>query len=171
MLNYSKENKKDLEIKNKSLRCGLNLFLIFISVFLIYNYSEKVLFCLELFIAGFVNVLNLMMSGFVSLAIFLKPMFNYIGHYLLLVIVFFWLWSLYVFSKIEPNCLNTNEQWKKICHIMSFFILIYTFLYINSLEDISGNEKYAGIGYAIIWFSAMSHIYISTLSRSRTHEE
>lgn len=157
MLNYSNTHRKDPNIKSNALKCAITLAIIFLIGFVFYNYNEPILNGLE--------------ASFTATCEFLKPMFKIIGYYILWCFGFASLWSICVFCKIKPDCLESNTQWQKICHVISVSLVIYTMLYCTSLEKGPENSLHGITAMCFLMFGFLSNVFIAIAAAARRDDE
>lgn len=113
MINYIRN------IKNPALKCFLQVLPFFILFFILKDFGDEI---------G--SVISFSLEYSVKA---LSPLFRYAGEYIMGLITFIAVWSVYVYScliKTEKD-LDMIKFWKTISHIVTVCLFIYGYLYIT----------------------------------------
>lgn len=155
-------------IKNPALKCFIHVLPFFIVFFILKDFGTEIWSTMAIFFNGTTKVLS--------------PMFRFGGEYIMGLISFISVWSIYVYScllKTEKDH-NIIKTWKTIGHIITVFLFFYGSLYIgdtlNLMEELkstykpNGSLKYCinlifSIGL-VCFISIVANIYL--VGRMRT---
>ena len=149
-------------IKNPAFRCFMQIFPFFVAFFVWKDWGTEIWNGITYF---FNNSSTIML-----------PLFKNAGDYILGALVFFSVWSIFIFSNIVnsktvKDHITTLNFWKNISHITTLFLFIYTVSYImynaslysdTLAYSVVRDKAYNTLGclYLICLFVFASNIYI-----------
>lgn len=159
-------------IKNPALKCFIHVLPFFVGFFILKDFGTDIGAAIKIF--------------FISSTTALSPMFRFCGEYIMGLIAFIAVWSIYVYFcmlKTEKEH-NIIKMWKTISHIATVVLFFYGLLYIsdtshlmNQLRAIYKPTEALNYSSNLIFFtgivcfmSVVANIYLVGTMRSFNNE-
>lgn len=116
-------------IKNPALKCFIHVLPFFIGFFILKDFGSEIWSSMAIF--------------FNTITKSLSPIFRFGGEYIMGLIAFISVWSIYVYfcllkTEKDRDIINT---WKSISHIITVFLFFYGSLYISDTLNLMGELK------------------------------